>query len=68
MISWQNWAPRIGFAGSRKVTETVLRGFAGRFWDGPVSSAWYYPPPGRGTRRCTSCTRGSSSRHSGRAG
>jgi outer membrane receptor protein involved in Fe transport len=49
MISWQNWAPRLGFAWQPKGDgRTVLRGFAGRFWDGPVSSAWYYPPPGRG--------------------
>ena len=49
MISWQNWAPRVGFAWNDKGDgRTVLSGFAGRFWDGPVSSAWYYQPPGRG--------------------
>jgi len=49
MIDWSNIAPRIGFAwqptGSGK---TVVRGFYGRFWDGPTASAWYAPPPGRG--------------------
>ena len=51
MISWQNWAPRIGFAWQPTGNgRTVLRGFAGRFWDGPVSSAWYYPPSGPGER------------------
>jgi len=49
MISWTNWAPRVGFAWNPKGDgKSVLRGFVGRFWDGPVSSAWYYPPPGRG--------------------
>ena len=49
MIRWKNWAPRLGFAWNVKGDgRTVLRGFLGRFWDGPVSSAWYYPPPGRG--------------------
>lgn len=49
MIRWKNWAPRFGFAWQPKGDgKTVLRGFLGRFWDGPVSSAWYYPPPGRG--------------------
>ncbi len=49
MIHWKNWAPRLGFAWQPTGDgRTVLRGFAGRYWDGPVSSAWYYPPPGRG--------------------
>ena len=49
MIHWKNFAPRIGFAWQpTNDGRSVLRGFYGRFWDGPVSSAWYYPPPGRG--------------------
>lgn len=49
MIHWTNFAPRLGFAWQpTNDGRSVLRGFYGRFWDGPVSSAWYYPPPGRG--------------------
>jgi hypothetical protein len=49
MIDWSNLAPRIGFAWQPTGTgKTVLRGFYGRFWDGPTASAWYAPPPGRG--------------------
>jgi len=49
MIDWKNWAPRIGFAWQpRGDGRTVVRGAIGLFWDGPVSSAWYYPAPGRG--------------------
>jgi hypothetical protein len=48
MIDWKNFAPRLGFAWQPKDDgKTVVRGFVGLFWDGPVSSAWYYPPPGR---------------------
>ncbi len=49
MISWQNWAPRVGFAWQPTGDgRSVVRGFVGRFYDGPGSSAWYVPPPGRG--------------------
>jgi outer membrane receptor protein involved in Fe transport len=49
MIDWTNWAPRLGFAWQLSGDgRSVLRGFYGRFWDGPTSSAWYAPPPGRG--------------------
>ncbi len=49
MISWKNWAPRVGFAWQPTGNgRTVLRGFVGQFFDGAGSSAWYYPPPGRG--------------------
>jgi hypothetical protein len=49
MVHWKNWAPRLGFAWNpRGDGRTVIRGFAGLFWDGPVSASWYYPPPGRG--------------------
>ncbi len=49
MIHWQNWAPRVGFAWQPTDNgKSVLRGFAGQFFDGPGSAAWYYPPPGRG--------------------
>jgi len=50
MISWQNFAPRLGFAWNpRGDGRTVLRGFVGQFWDGAGSAAWYAPPPQRGT-------------------
>lgn len=49
LIKWHNnWSPRLGFVwqpGSD--ARTVVRGNAGLFIDGPVSSAWYAPPPGR---------------------
>jgi len=49
MISWKNWAPRIGFAWNPSGNgRTVARGFVGRFWDGAGSASWYYPPPQRG--------------------
>lgn len=49
MIHWKNWAPRLGFAWQPTSDgQSVLRAFVGRYWDGPTSSAWYYPPPGRG--------------------
>ncbi len=48
MIDWKNWAPRLGFAWQPTGDgRTVVRGFAGLFWDSPVSSAWYAPSPGR---------------------
>jgi hypothetical protein len=49
MIDWSNISPRIGFAWQPTGNgRTVIRGFYGRFWDGPTASAWYAPPPGRG--------------------
>jgi len=53
MIDWKNWAPRLGFAWQPTGDgRTVIRGFAGLFWDSPVSGAWYSPPP----ERSPSCT------------
>jgi outer membrane receptor protein involved in Fe transport len=50
VIQWHNnWSPRFGFAWQPGGDgRTVIRGNAGLFIDGPVSSAWYAPPPGRG--------------------
>jgi hypothetical protein len=47
-IDWTNIAPRLGIAWQPTDDgKTVVRATAGLYYDGPVSAAWYAPPPGR---------------------